>query len=258
MTLSQHERPNPAAAAAETSSPANTDPNPSVASAPDPSTSPPDTAGLARSGRPPLRALLVRAAAVLAVATLGIAVVQVTVRQLRPHLYTGTVLQAPEPAPGLDNLRFASGDPADLSRFDGQVVLVFFGYTHCPDVCPVTLANAARARAALPEADRERTRLVMLSVDPDRDDLASLQNYVAGFDPTFLAAGGDPADIQRVATNYGIYGEIVPEEERLAGHYTIDHTASVMGIGPDGRLRIVWPPNVDVERLRMDIEELLS
>lgn len=204
----------------------------------------------------PPRRRLVRLAAVLGVVVAGIMVARVVVDRLQPHLYAGTVLQSPTPAPAMDGLRLASGQPLELDRFAGDVVLVYFGYTHCPDICPATLSAAARARAGLDSSDRDRTRLLMVSVDPRRDDLASLQSYVEHFDPDFLGVGGEGPDIDRVATQYGVF--YVLGEGTVETGYTVDHTASLLGIGPDGRLRVVWAPDVGAEELRADIHELLS
>ena len=203
----------------------------------------------------PLAGLLVRAAAVLAVVAIGTAIAGVAANRLRPHLYSGTVLQAPTPAPGLDGLRSASGEPVDLAAFEGDAVLVSFGYTNCPDQCPVTLSTAALARAGLDEASRERVKLLMIAVDPARDDAAALQTYVELFDSTFVGIGGDHVDLQRVATSYGVYAEEVAVAD--GSDYTVDHTTSLIGIDPGGRLRIVWPPGIDDEQLRRDLEDLL-
>ncbi len=99
----------------------------------------------------------------------------------KPVTYHGTAYDPPEPAPPLALSR-ADGSPFSLAAQRGSVVLLYFGYTHCPDLCPTTLADWHRARAALGR-DAERTRWVFVSVDPARDDPVTLQRYVSGFDP---------------------------------------------------------------------------
>ncbi|MGI9596179.1 MAG: SCO family protein [Acidimicrobiales bacterium] len=216
-----------------------------------------DDGGPTPPTRPPgFRRWLRTAVAVLAAVLLAVVVARFVVGRLQPHLYAGTVLQRDAPAPSLEELQFASGEQVDLAAFDGEAVLLFFGYTNCPDVCPMTLSTVARALEELDADERDRTNMVMVSVDPDRDDLASLQQYVGFFDPTFRGAGGTQDAIDRAATLYGIYyfADTAADDE----NYLVDHTASLMGIGPDGSLRIIWSSGVTAEDLAADIDELLS
>lgn len=174
-------------------------------------------------------------------------------RWLQPYPYSGTVMQAPKPAPSMDGLLYSDGTPVDISDFEGDLLLVYFGYTSCPDVCPTTLSQVAAARRRLGD-DADHVRLLFISVDPERDDLASLGDYAHAFDDSFQAATGDLDTLARVATQYGIF---FAKDESLDDGYTINHTATLMGIGPDGHLRIVWPALLDVERLAADMRELL-
>lgn len=190
----------------------------------------------------------------LLVGLLGLITAVVITPRLRPHLYAGTVLQHGEPAPPLDGLEFASGAPADLTAFDQQVVLIFFGYTNCPDVCPMTLSTVRRALDGLDPEQRDRVNTMMVSVDPERDDLASLQQYLEFFDPSFRGVGGPTAAIERAATRYGVFYETT----RGGENYLIDHTATLMGIGTDGVLRIVWSPDIQADALSADLQEMLS
>ncbi|MDY7101763.1 MAG: SCO family protein [Actinomycetota bacterium] len=184
------------------------------------------------------------------------AVAYLALQWFRPHVYSGTVLQAPEAAPSMDGLVYATGEPVDLAAFAGDVVLVYFGYTHCPDVCPTTLAMTARALDDL-GAGAEDVHVMMVTVDPARDTPDLLDGYVRSFDPSFAAVTGDVADIERVATTYGVYfaEDEVPEGED-PDSYTVTHTASLMGIDTDGHLRVVWPWGVTADDLRTDIDAL--
>lgn len=195
-------------------------------------------------------------ALVLVAIALGFVTARFLVSVFQPHLYSGTVLQSPSPAPALDTLTLASGEPVDLASYEGDVVLLYFGYTNCPDVCPLTLSDAAQARQSLSSEDRERTHLLMVSVDPARDSLADLQTYVEFFDPDFRGVGGSAEDIHTAATQYGIY--YVLNEGDVESGYTVDHTANLIGVGPDGRLRVIWAPDVASEDLAADIEALLG
>lgn len=221
---------------------------------------PDDDAAAAQPGdRPgaadPGRRRLLTALMVVAGVAIGLVVVIGLIGRLRPHLYAGTVLQGDEPAPALDDLAYADGSPVDLGAFDGEVVLVFFGYTNCPDVCPTTLAEAAGALERLGDK-ADRTNLIMVSVDPGRDDPASLQDYVGFFDPSFRGAGGPVEAIDAAASAYGVFYRL--DEPDTDGGYLVDHTGTLMGIGPDGALRVVWSPGVGPEALAADIDALLS
>lgn len=174
---------------------------------------------------------------------------------LTPHLYAGTVLQSDEPAPSLAELTLADGSPVELGAFRDEVVLVFFGYTNCPDVCPQTMSEVTRALDELSTDDRERVNLIMVSVDP-RDQPEDLQAYLEFFDPAFVGASGPTEAIDRAASAYGVYYELgEPDQD---GSYTVDHTGTLMGIGPSGALRVVWSPGTRPEALAADLHALLS
>lgn len=172
---------------------------------------------------------------------------------LRPFPYSGTVMKAPTPAPSMDGLSLSDGTPVDIDAFEGDLLLVYFGYTSCPDVCPTTLSQVAAARRRLGD-DAGRVHFLMISIDPERDTLDELGDYVEAFDPDFLGATGDPADVDRVAAQYGVF---YAKGEALGDGYAVDHTATLMGIDGDGHLRIVWPALLDVERLASDLHQLL-
>ena len=172
-----------------------------------------------------------------------------------PHLYSGTILQQSTPAPDMDGLVFATGEPVDIGALSGDLVLVYFGYTNCPDVCPTTLSSAATAISELDSDRQERVQLLMVTVDPRRDDLGELQEYVEFFHPDFRGVSGAVDDISRAASLYGIFYEL--GEGSIEEGYVVDHTATLMAIGTDGTLRIVWPPNISTNDLHNDLEELL-
>lgn len=196
--------------------------------------------------------------ALLAVMALGVVVGRQLVGVFSPHLYSGTVLQGETPAPPMDGMAFSrTGEPVDVAAEEGKVVVVFFGYTNCPDVCPASMALAAQAVSGLSEGDREKTEVWMVSVDPERDNPEVLQQYVELFDADFDGVGGPVEAVDRVSSSYGVFYELEPSAATGASDYLVDHTASLFGIGPDGALRIVWPPGVTADEIRADIEELL-
>lgn len=173
-----------------------------------------------------------------------------------PHLYTGTVLQDSAPAPVLDELSYVDGTPVDLAANSGSVTLLYFGFTHCPDICPTALSDAATALRGLSDADQDRVTLTMVTVDPDRDVQPALQDYVEFFDANFTSASGSREAIDRAAASYGVFYEY--GEGTIETGYTVDHTATMLAIDTTGSLRVVWPPNVTPDQLRNDIKELLN
>lgn len=183
--------------------------------------------------------------------SLGVAVLSV----FRPHVYSGTVLQSPDPAPSMDGLSYANGAAVDVAALRGDIVLVYFGYTHCPDVCPLTLATVARALGDLGE-DSSRVETLMVTVDPTRDTPDALAAYVARFSDDFRGVWGDETDTTTAAARYGVAYEY--EEEDANGDYGVTHTSSLFLIDPDGALRIVYPFGITARELSADLEAMLG
>jgi protein SCO1 len=127
-----------------------------------------------------------------------------------------------------------TGKPRRLEDFRGKAVVLFFGFTHCPDVCPTTLADIAQAIKQLGQ-DAERVQLLMVSVDPERDTPDALAKYVTAFDPRFLGLRGDLAATKKVAGEFKIYFE----KRKQGESYTVDHSAQSYVIDPQGRLRLL-------------------
>ena len=182
---------------------------------------------------------------------LGVAVLSV----FRPHVYSGVVLQSSEPAPLMDGLTYTDGQPVDIAALQGNVVFVYFGYTYCPDVCPLTLGTVDDALDDLGD-DADRVKTIMVTVDPERDTPAVLESYLAAFNEGFRGVVGAEPDIRSVATQYGVTYQY--DEEAADGSYAVNHTASLLTIDPDGALRVVYPFGVTAEELTADLEELLG
>jgi protein SCO1 len=127
-----------------------------------------------------------------------------------------------------------TGKPRRLEDFRGKAVVLFFGFTHCPDICPTTLADISQAIKQLgPDADR--VQVLLVSVDPERDTQESLAKYVTAFDPRFLGLRGDLAATKKVAGEFKIYFE----KRKQGDGYTVDHSAQSYVIDPQGRLRLL-------------------
>jgi protein SCO1/2 len=147
-----------------------------------------------------------------------------------------------------------TGKTRTLADFRGKVVVVFFGYTHCPDVCPTTLADLKVAREQLGE-DGKRVQVLFVTVDPERDTRELLSNYVPTFDPSFLGLYGDPAATARVAKEFRVFYQKVPG--KTPDSYTVDHTAGSYVFDPQGRLRLLVRPG-NVPNLVADLKTLLN
>jgi len=148
-----------------------------------------------------------------------------------------------------------NGRPRHLEDFRGKAVVLFFGYTHCPDVCPTTLANAAQALKALgPEADR--VQVLFVTLDPERDTRDVLAKYVTAFDPRFLGLYGDAEATKRAAKEFKIYYEKRPES--APGSYSMDHSSQTYVVDPQGRLRLLVRPERIADDLPADLRTLLK
>jgi protein SCO1 len=153
---------------------------------------------------------------------------------------------------------FALEDPdgrqRTLADFRGKAVVVFFGYTQCPDVCPATLATLAESMKRL-GADADRVQVLFITVDPERDTAALLAQYVPAFDPRFLGLRGDAAATARTAKEFRIIYEKVPGA--TPGSYTMDHSAGSYVFDPQGRLRLFVSNGQGPDVFAHDLRELL-
>ncbi len=147
-----------------------------------------------------------------------------------------------------------NGRERTLADFRGKVVTVFFGYTHCPDVCPTVLAEMAQVMREL-GPDAEKVQVLFVTVDPERDTPAVLQRYVPAFHPGFLGLYGDADAIARTAREF----KIVYQKQALpGGGYTVDHSAGTYIYDPEGRLRLYASYGSGAAKLLHDIRILLQ
>ncbi|KAF1021943.1 MAG: SCO1 protein [Paracidovorax wautersii] len=149
----------------------------------------------------------------------------------------------------------ASGQRRSLADFKGKLVVVFFGFTQCPDVCPTTLAELAEVKQLL-GADGDKLQGVFVSVDPERDTPEILQAYVGNFDPSFVAFRPTLEELAEVAKAYKVYYKKVPGSTPET--YTMDHTAGSFIYDTNGRLRLFTRYGSGAQALADDLKILLS
>jgi protein SCO1 len=200
-----------------------------------------------------LRTLLLATAAFLA-ALLG-------ARALLPDRPAPPVLERAVWLPGglpLPDFAFVdeSGAPFDARRLQGRWTYVFFGFASCPDICPTTLATLASVRRSLRDLPTELQPAVLLvTVDPARDDVTTLAPYVRHFDPAFHAVTGNEASLARLA---GALGAAYARVPLAGGGYTMDHTSSLFLLGPDGKLVATSGAPHDAEVITRDYRALVA
>ncbi|WP_251369788.1 SCO family protein [Polynucleobacter sp. AP-Nino-20-G2] len=182
----------------------------------------------------------------------------------------GFTLLACSPKPSFKNIDITGGkafgtdfsllDPdgnvRTLADFKGKVVVMFFGYTQCPDICPTTLTEIQQAMELMgPQADK--VQVLFVTVDPQRDTAAILKQYVPAFDSRFLGLRpADEAALERVTKDFKIYYKKVPGV--APGSYTMDHTAGSYAFDPEGHLRLYIKHAQGPETLAQDLKELLK
>jgi protein SCO1/2 len=147
-----------------------------------------------------------------------------------------------------------TGKTRTLADFRGKVVVVFFGYTRCPDVCPTTLADLKTAKELLGE-DGKRLQVLFVTVDPERDTPQLLAKYVPAFDPSFLGLYGDASATAKAAKEFKVFYQKAPG--KAPGSYTMDHTSGSYVFDPQGRLRLLVRQG-NVPNLVADFKTLLS
>jgi protein SCO1/2 len=167
--------------------------------------------------------------------------------------FNGVAYDPPEPAPAMRLMR-GDGSSFDLREQRGAVVLVFFGYTHCPDICPMTLSDWLKVKHAL-GGDASRVRFVFVSVDPARDTPALTQRYVSAFDPAFIGLSGDSVQIMQAENLFHVTSS--RENIQSANGYAVSHAAQSFLISPQGQLRLLYPPGIPAAAIASDIKHLL-
>jgi protein SCO1/2 len=174
----------------------------------------------------------------------------------RPYAFHGMVMSSREYAPNFVLTSAHTGERVSLRDFEGKIVLLYFGYTTCPDVCPATLRDVAKALDKMGRRAKN-VQVIVITVDPERDTQEIMADYVGHFDPTFMALVPESAEeIFSVATQYGIY-----YEKRFYGSeagYLMDHTATVTLVDQDSYVRVLYPFGTTPDDLASDLNYMLS
>ncbi len=174
-------------------------------------------------------------------------------KPLDPSKFKGSVMPMAIPAPEFV-LTDAAGETVQLSDFEDKIVLLYFGYTFCPDVCPTSLSDLARVQRKLDETG-EKIQVIMVSVDPERDTPQKLSEYVQHFHPTFIGITGSKEEIDAAAEGYGVYYK--KHEGTEASGYLIDHTARIFVIEPGGEYRLSFGFGTPVDDIVTDLRLIL-
>lgn len=147
------------------------------------------------------------------------------------------------------------GKPRSLADFRGKAVALFFGYTHCPDVCPTTMSRLHVAMKSLGD-DAKRVQVIFVTLDPERDTPELLAQYVPAFDPSFIGLYGSPDAIAATAKEFRVFYQKQPGS--TPGNYTLDHSAGIFVFDPQGRLRLFMRDGETPANIAADLKLLLA
>ncbi len=180
----------------------------------------------------------------------GLLIVFTTNQQYEYH---GVVYQDPQPAPQI-SLSGSKGE-FKLSDQQGKIVLLFFGYTSCPDICPSTLSDMKQVFNLL--GDRaDRAQVAFITVDPERDTVEKLSQYVSLFNPGFIGLSGTEDELAPIWDSYGVVREIDDTSGSQAG-YLVNHTSRIYLVDPEGQLFITYGFGTPAEDISEDIDHIL-
>jgi protein SCO1 len=169
-----------------------------------------------------------------------------------PQAFRGGVFDPPRDAPELA-LDASDGTELDLSGYRGKVVVLGFGFTSCPEICPTTLAVLAAARRQL-EADADELQVVYITVDPETDTPERMRSYLGGFDASFVGGTGTEAELEAVRREYGVIADRKP----LGSGYSYAHSSYTYLIDRAGRIRALMPYGASAEDFVHDIRILIG
>lgn len=198
------------------------------------------------------RIILVGLASISLIAAIGLAIFLFS----EPAGFRGTTYGEPYPVAQEFELSRGDGSRLRLSEMRGKAVLLFFGYTSCPDVCPTTLAELKQALDELGQENAQQVQVVFITVDPERDTPERVQEYVDHFNPNFIGLGGSESELVPVWQKYGVFREIV--DGSSAAGYIVNHTARVTLIDQDGNMRVSFAFETPVEDIVHDLKLLLK
>jgi protein SCO1 len=184
----------------------------------------------------------------------GIIIGLFSVAFARTYSFHGAVYQPPAAAPDF-SLTNTNGQSFQLSKQKGQLILLFFGYTHCPDECPATLAVMKQLFARLGSQSR-RVDFVFVTVDPQRDNPTQIRSFLAKYNPSFVGLGGSSSELAPVWKAYGVYQEL-PINSTVS-QYQVNHSTQVYLIDPQGQLRITYTLDNSADDIYQDIQHILN
>lgn len=188
-------------------------------------------------------------------ALIGIALALALLLGIALLLREGAPVSKSKLPPGADFVLQSADGPIDSKALRGKVLLVYFGYTNCPDICPASLAAGGQALNALSPEERSRVKLLMVSVDPERDSLKHLQAYTAFFHPDMAGISGTPEQIAALAKAFG--AGYIKQAPKADGSYAVDHTVSTYVVDREGRLVAVLDLGTPTDKLVSTIRKYL-
>lgn len=172
---------------------------------------------------------------------------------LLPPTMNGSAI---DPPVDVGDFTLQSGQgPVRLASFAGKYVVLYFGYTSCPDVCPTTLAALRESLSRLGERAAE-FQVIFISVDPQRDSPEYASVYASRFDPAFIGLSGSQTEIDAVTRQFGIFYQLNPPDD--SGFYTVDHTATTLVLDRQGNLALTWPYGLQPDQITEDMRNLLK
>lgn len=172
----------------------------------------------------------------------------------RPYTFHGTVIEPPLPVTDF-TLQTANGESFHLSDQRGKIVLLFFGYTSCPDVCPITMGTFKQAYERLGD-NAGKVAFVMITADPERDTPEKVAAYAAQFNPEFVGLSGSTAELEPIWKELGVFVE--KQDSGSAAGYLVSHTSSVYVIDRNGGLAMTFPYGTSAVDITDDLTQLLK
>jgi protein SCO1/2 len=172
----------------------------------------------------------------------------------RNYRYQGSLIDPPVSAADFE-LVDQSGGTFRLSNQKGKILLIFFGYTHCPDVCPVTLSKYSMIKSQL-EKQAANVEFLFITVDPERDTVEQIHSYLGNIDPGFVGLTGTRSELESVWKDYGVYQQSQAADAN--GNYVVDHTSRVYLVDGQGNWRLTYPFEAETSAIISDLRHLLA
>ncbi len=208
-----------------------------------------EEADTTKKGKRPLRTILLVGGGLV----MGMGLGWLLLSWLRPPSYNGQEIDSPNPVTNF-TLTGPGGESVSLVDFRDKVVMLYFGYTFCPDVCPATMVELRTAVQAL-GSKADDVQVIMVSLDPERDTPEVLEKYVTHFNPSFIGLTGTEDEVIAASAPLGIFYE--KEEGSAASGYLVNHTATVMVLDKRGHLRLLYPFGTSGEDMAEDLRHLV-